>query len=218
MNRQRSLIEYARPVRTVPPRAANTLVILAASMVIGLLSARPFADAVGLPHITDPRAQWGYTALRMACAGVVVFAAAVCVSLILRGIQALATTLANTSARPPFPVALAMVTAGPICILAALTLPLYMGLLTGADPDAAVHVPVLAQLLAVLTFLVGVGLLAVGVWASLRPSHASENGRKQSAAKAAADKSIFAVLQSQAQPISERGLGFGRIEMHEVER
>ena len=216
MNRQRSLLSIARPARLAQHGAARPMVTLIVALLIGLPSARPFADAIGLPQITNVRAEWIFVALRALCGVVAIGGAAVAASMVMRGIQWLLVTLSGVSARPPLPVALSLVTAGPICMLTSLLLPMYMGQLAVGGEEASVHVPMLANLLAVATFIAGAVLVGVGLWASVRPHHNTEpmNNRPASAL----DKSIFNVLHARSPHSQEEGLGFGEMEMEEARR
>jgi hypothetical protein len=217
MNRQRYLLDLARPARLSQHGAARPMLVLTAALVIGLPSARPFADAIGLPQITNMRAEWMFVALRALCGVVAISAAAAVASLVLRGVQWLHVTLASVSSRPPLPVALSLVTAGPLCMLASLLLPMYMGQLAVSGEEASVRVPLLASLLAVMTFLAGAVLVGVGLWASIRP-HSADMMNNRPAVATELDKSIFNVLHARSPHIEDEGLGFGEIQMQEARR
>ena len=218
MNRQRSLSAIARPVRLPRHGAARPMLILTAALVIGLPSARPFADAIGLPQIANVRADWIFVTLRALCGVVAISAAAAVASLVMRGVQWLHVTLSSVSARPPLPVALSLVTAGPICMLASLLLPMYMGQLAVSGEENTVRVPMLASLLAVMTFLAGAVLVGVGLWASIRPTHNADAMNNRPAVASELDKSIFNVLNARSPHSEEDGLGFGQIDLQEARR
>jgi hypothetical protein len=218
MNRQRSFMNLARPARLAQHGAARPMIVLTAALVIGLPAVRPFADAIGLPQITNVRAEWLFVTLRALAGVVVVFAASVGAMLVTRGVQWLLIILSSVTSRPPLPVALSLVTAGPICMLASLLLPMYMGQLSGSGEDASVHIPLLAGFLAVTTFLAGAILVGVGVWASIRPNHNANAMNNPPAPASALDQSIFNVFHARSPKDPEEGLGFGRVEMQEVRR
>jgi hypothetical protein len=211
MIRQRTLLDYARPIRSMRPCSGNAALILAVALVIGLLCANPFADAVGFPTITSEHITRGFVLIRVACGVVTIFASAVGLSLLLNWIGILKASLARTTARPALPIVLTLLVAGPLCMVAALALPLYLD----QPGNTVFHLPLLAGLLAVLIFVTGAVLIGIGIWAAIRPSHSDAAGKNTNGASARS-RDMFGVLQSHAHITTDQSVGYGQIEIHEV--
>jgi hypothetical protein len=171
MTTQTAPLEYATP------RAAGTggrgyLGLAAAlALAVGFLGANAFADAAGFPTPRNPERDSGYVALRVLC-GVVVFVISFVVFVfVFRELRALVHTMARAPVRPAAPVALASLVCGTACVVAALAVQLYgmrnpvIGF--GPGPQLAVQTPLMAHLVTLMAFLLGVALIAVGIWSSM---------------------------------------------------
>ena len=176
-------LDYASP--RPPDHAGRGYLGLAAALAlaVGFLGANSFADAAGLPAPRDASRDSGYIALRVLC-GIVVFVVTFVVfSFLLRELRALAHTLARSSNRPSAPIALACVICGTACVIAALLVQLYglrnpsgvsfgaAGFSVGAGAQGSVHTPLMAHIVSLMAFVLGIALVTVGIWSSMsRPS------------------------------------------------
>ncbi|HEY7116663.1 MAG TPA: hypothetical protein VH475_08760 [Tepidisphaeraceae bacterium] len=161
----------ARPRRTVHPGLVFMIALVAA-----FLCADPFATAVGFPVASYQTANHDpMPVLLRILTGLVIFglvaAAAAPVTRAARGVM---DVLARTQARPTVAVTLTLIICGTACLLGAMGIELYLvrhaaGSMSVSGPDVSLSIqtPLFGQILVGLTFLFGVALVAIGIWASL---------------------------------------------------
>lgn len=166
--------------------AKPRLLIVMVAIVVGILSANAFADAAGLPEVeADARSDDKVLpVLLRVLSGVVValMTAALLPFLISLGRQVVGV-LGQTATRPGTWVAIALVLCGTLCLLGTLVFELVIldsaprvqtvvnsrNGLTSGHITLHLRTPLLAQLLAIATFLAGVALIALGIWSSIQP-------------------------------------------------
>lgn len=167
-----SLIDYASPSTKAPK--SNVLLVLAMGVAAGCLGANPFADAVGMSPVSDAAREPGNVVLRMLCGLVVGFVAMVLTATALREGNAVSRALHRIDRRPPQAIAITLIICGTACLLGALAIPLFAIhtpggvriVATSNGMAASADLPAVAQILAVLTFLAGAVLIALGIWSS----------------------------------------------------
>ena len=173
MTTQPAVIDYASPGPGARPGKGHALLAAALAVAVGFLGANAFADAAGFPAPEDSNRDAGYVALRVLC-GVVVFAVAfVVLAFVFREVRALAHSLARSPVRPAPPVALACVICGTACVLVALAVQVYAmrnpTVVAGPGFRALVQTPIMVHLVTLMAFVLGAGLIGVGVWSSMAP-------------------------------------------------
>jgi len=140
-------------------------------VALAFLGAGPFSDAAGFSLVehSDERT------ILLVMSGAVVFGLGlVFIRTLIRLIQTMTGLLARTAGRPSFGAVLTLIISGTVCILASLATEFY-GVRSvritssGTGGVVSVQVPFMLTVLAVLTFLAGVALVAVGVWGSIHP-------------------------------------------------
>jgi hypothetical protein len=172
------------------PRPGYRALVISMSLVVAFLAANPFADAVGLPQLDD---RTPMPAMFRIIGGVVIFFAARAFLDFLIGLaRDVVSRLGSSAARPDRWVALASIFCGTICLLAALqgafaatqsggvSVAPTMSFRAGpgipggsVNMEARGHASPALTLVSLLTFLAGAGLLAFGVWGSLKPTATS---------------------------------------------
>jgi hypothetical protein len=182
MTTQTPALDYATPRSASAPGRGHFAVAAALALAVGFLGANAFADAAGLPVPQDPSRDPGYVFLRVVC-GIVVFVVTfVVLSVLFRELRALVHTLARTSLRPGLPIAMTCLICGTACVIAALAVQLYWmrnpAVGFGPRPYMSVQTPLMAHIITLMTFLLGAGLIAVGIWSSMGqapsiPAHAN---------------------------------------------
>jgi hypothetical protein len=165
-------IAYATPHPAAGAGRGGQLGLAAAlALAIGFLGANAFADAAGFPVPENPNRDSGYVFLRVLCGVVVFFVSFVVLAFLLRELRGLVHVLARSPDRPSAPVALASLLCGTACVIAALLVQLYSArnptVRIGPGAQVAVQTPLMAHLVTVLAFLLGVGLIAIGIWSSM---------------------------------------------------
>ena len=157
-------LAYATP--TTEQKSPYRMLVAALAVAVGCLEANSFADAVGIPPFDhDP----GYLFLRILCGGVVAFLTVAVLLVLVREGRALVNLLARTQDRPGMAIALTCIITGVVCLLGALAIPLYFAhgatvRISNGSAVTGIDTPMLTQLLAVLTFVVGGFLIGIGVW------------------------------------------------------
>ena len=164
-------LEYASPRPADSSDRGHIGLAAALALAVGFLGANAFADAAGFPVPRDANRDSGYVALRVLC-GFVVFAVAwVVLSVAFRELHALARGLAASPTRPALPVAMACLICGTTCVIAALLVQLYglrhPAVAVGPGFGASVRTPLMAHIVTLAAFLLGVALIAVGIWSSM---------------------------------------------------
>jgi hypothetical protein len=169
------------------PKSAYRALVISMSLVIAFLAANPFADAVGLPQVDD---RTPMPAMFRIIGGVVLFFAASTFLGFLIGLARDAIgRLGSSSAKPDRWIALASIVCGTVCLLAAVQAtfaanyylggpaPPTMTFQTGPGmPQGSLNMAATGRsspaltLVSLLTFLAGAGLLAFGIWGSLKPA------------------------------------------------
>ena len=169
------------------------MLIFVVSVVVGLLGANPFADAVGFPRLgPDHYNNEGAIAFRVLSGFVVFLLTAILMRSLVVQVRAAVARIGATPAKPDGKAALASLICGTLCVLGALWVQVYAsthpvgvapalrlngnpgGMTFNGNPlgmDMSLNTqasPTLA-FLSVGTFLVGAGLLAFGIWATLKP-------------------------------------------------
>ncbi len=169
------------------PKSGQGALVISISLVIAFLAANPFADAVGLPPVDDRTPLAAF--FRVVGGGVVFFAVFTFLRFLIGLARDVVARLGSSSARPDRWVALASIVCGTICLLAALqgafaathggsvSVAPTMTFTSGpANPGGSLNMQATSQtspaltLISLLTFLAGTGLLAFGVWGSLKPA------------------------------------------------
>ena len=163
--------------------------IASLALVVAFLGANPFADAVGIPREDVHRTSTPII-LRFVCGLVVLYATFSVLRFLVGHVRAAVRGLVGSEARPDRGLTLAILICGTLCVLAAL----YVQIYASAHPNGGRVGPTMSfnaggpggslnmeahpegslalNLLSVLTFLAGAGLLAFGIWGSLkRPSN-----------------------------------------------
>ena len=172
-------IEYASPRPEATRGRPHWGLSAALALALGFLGANAFADAAGFPRPRENYHDEGYVALRVLC-GVVVFVVSwVVFAFAFRELVALTNAMARATVRPSPAIALASMVCGTACVIAALLVQLYGQrnpvLSVGPGPQVAVGTPLMAHLVTVMAFLLGAGLIAVGIWSSMaRPVQATQ--------------------------------------------
>ena len=171
MTTQGSPLDYASPRPADNSGRGYIGLAGALAVAVGFLGANAFADAAGFPIPRDPNRDAGYVALRVVC-GLVVFAVAwVVFSFAFRELHALAHGLARSQTRPAPPIAMTCLICGTACVIAALLVQLYglrhPAVTVGPGFGASVHTPLMAHIVTLAAFLLGVALIAVGIWSSM---------------------------------------------------
>ncbi len=178
-----------------PPKSDRFLIMIL-GIVVGMLGANSFADAVGLP---DPRFLPSYNnegpiVGRVVCGFVVMLLAIGSLIFLARIIRHAIADLAQVTAKPRPPMPLTLVGCGTLCLLGALIFEWYLASYVApanaaatlvnkmiqGDPGASaatlsIHAqssPV-AQVVAIFTFLAGIAMIAIGIWSSLNAPPAS---------------------------------------------
>lgn len=160
-------LAYATP--TAEQKSPYRMLIAALAVAAGFLKANSFADAVGIPSVNDVNHDPGYLFLRIVCGGVVAFLTIAILLVLVREGRALVNLLARTQDRPGMAIALTCIITGAVCLLGALAIPLYFAhgtsvRISNGSAVTGIETPMLTQLLAVLTFVVGGFLIGIGVW------------------------------------------------------
>ncbi len=178
------------------PMARYRPLIVSMSLVIAFLAANPFADAAGFPR-EDPGRGPMPAMLRVAAGFVVFFASCALLGTLIGMVRSVVDRLGST-ARPDWRLALASTICGTVCLLAALFVQVYAathptgvsisptmtfnagpGAPSGAfNMEARGQASLALNLVSLLTFLAGAGLLAFGIWGSLKPAAPHESVAK----------------------------------------
>ena len=142
------------------------------ALALGLLGATSFSDAAGFSGLRDE----GVRSFLLVLSGIVVFGLAlVLIHILIRLVQGAIGLLARTVGRPGFAVVLTLIISGTVCILASLAAEFY-GVrsirIVASDMGGSVsaQAPLVLTVLAILAFLAGAALVAVGVWGSIHPA------------------------------------------------
>ena len=158
-------LEYATPV-VRPARAGYALLTGSVAVAAGLLLANAFADAAGLS--SEP-AELGVL-LRVACGLVVAVVVGAFLDTMIRLARRAAEALRGRRHVADRPASVALLCCGTLCILGTLALEAVVltygpshEVILGANPGPAL----IAQVLIVLTLVIGAALVATGVWALL---------------------------------------------------
>jgi hypothetical protein len=179
------------------PKPGYRALVISTSIVIAFLGANPFADAVGFPRQDQDNGFPMAATMRIVCGIVVCFASLSFLNFLIRLVRDLVDRLGSSSARPDWRLALTSILCGTICLLAALqgafaatqsagvsvtpamTFSAGPGNPGGSiDMEARNRAPIALTLVSLLTFLAGAGLLAFGVWGSLKPAASQATAAK----------------------------------------
>ena len=182
--------------KNVSPTAGHKGLVVSLSVVVAFLGANPFADAVGFPR-EDMHGTSIPIMLRIVCGVVVFFASCSFLGFLIRLVRGLVERLGSAGARPDWRLALASIVCGTVCLLAALqgvfsatqsagvsmaptmTFNAGPGMPGGAfNIEARGRSSLALTLVSLLTFLAGSGLLAFGIWGSLKPAEPRESVAK----------------------------------------
>ena len=158
----------------------NMFAKIAASVAVGFLGAYPLASASGLMKAEVSHEP----SIIITISGIILFFATV--SLIgptIHLIQSIVGTLRAIEERPKTSVAVTMLFLGTLCAISAIIMQVNAPRSDGVSmnlnaPEFSVAPQVATQssgsfalgLLTILTFLLGTGLIGLGVWASLKPA------------------------------------------------
>ena len=164
------MLEYATP-RTGSPKMPHRGLIIAIAVAVGFLEANPFADAVGFSPVTNADRDIGYVMLRIMCGVIVGFVALAFMVFLVREGRAVIAMLGRTQQKPTQAIAMTCIISGAVCLLGALAIPLYLARGTSFHVNnngnngavATLDTPMLAQFLAVRTFVAGAALIGIGV-------------------------------------------------------
>lgn len=171
--------------KTDNPAGGYGALVVSLAIVVAFLGANPFADAVGFPgrdyHDTPMPAF-----LRAVCGAVVFFATYSFLRFLVGHVRAVVRQLGATAAKPDRWLSLAGLICGTLCLLAALFVQVYAAThpvgvrvaptmtFNGGMPGGSMNMEAHSEgslaltLVSVLTFLFGAGLLAFGIWGSLK--------------------------------------------------
>jgi len=160
---------FSQQTRT--PAKISGMACIVVALALTLLAARPFADVAGFSQVENS----DFRVPLFILSSVVVFGLVlVLVRTLIRLFQAAAELLGRTNSRPTLAVVLTLIIAGTVCVLAALVVEFY-GVrsirISASSVGASVtaNAPFMLTVLAILAFLAGIALAAVGVWGSIRP-------------------------------------------------
>ena len=173
------------------------MLILVVSVVVGLLGANPFADAVGFPPVGTGYTEEMHITYRVLSGFIVFLLAATFLRFLVVQVRAAVLRIGATPGKPDGKAALTSILCGTLCVLGALFVQVYAAthpvglaptMTLGGNPGGmtingnqvgmtapAIGVSMQGQtsptlaILSVATFLVGTGLLAFGIWATLKP-------------------------------------------------
>jgi hypothetical protein len=142
------------------------------ALALGLVGATSFSDAAGFSGLRDEDVR----SFLLVLSGIVVFGLTlVLIRILIRLVQGAIGLLARTAGRPGFAVVLTLIISGTVCILASLAAEFY-GIrsirIVASDMGGSVsaQAPLMLTVLAILAFLAGAALVAVGVWGSIHPA------------------------------------------------
>ena len=107
--------------RPVPARR-YWLLTFAVALAAGFLGANPFADAVGLSHVTKPNEEEGLVFLRIFCGLIVGLVVLGLIPFLGNQCRDVAAVLGRTTERPGPAVAVTLVICGTLCLLGSLVL------------------------------------------------------------------------------------------------
>jgi hypothetical protein len=168
----------------------------AMAAAVGLLGANAFADAAGLTQSDPQHSSPGPMLGRVASGLVLFFLTYSLTRYLFRLGERLVSVLSTVRERPVLPITITLLVCGTLCVLGALGLSLYDGPTSASVSTPTVNmagVPNMPQmgnamrfsgtvslvgpsismlvrpLVTLLTLLLGIALLAVGVWGGLRP-------------------------------------------------
>jgi hypothetical protein len=184
------------------------------ALAAGFLGANPFADTVGLPHVSSGEKHlqdWDVLAifLRIGCGLIVGLVVLALIPFLTNQGREVAAVLGRTTERPGPAVAVTLLICGTLCLLGSLALawhvaslaqspsiqvqapgmPGFPGPVSGsASVNVAAQPPLLTQVLALLTFLAGIALISLGIWSSIKPA----GTRVASAVPAPPHEGVFA--------------------------
>jgi hypothetical protein len=150
----------------------------AAALAIGVIGANAFADAAGLPIVTNPDRDAGYVFLRILCGMVLAVPVFFALGAVIRGVRAVASVLSESHGRPSVAVVITLIITGAVCLLGAAVLPIYMvhGSSTsvmnapyggGSSVFIGTQTPILGVVATLVTLCAGSALISIGVWGSL---------------------------------------------------
>jgi len=182
MSKQFSNPEVAQTVETFLEKAitdrrwtaggAAWVAYIFVALALALLGARPFADAAGFSEAQE----WDVRAWLLVLSTLVIFALVLILIRFLVGLShSVIGVLGRTTNRPSFAVVLTLIISGAVCILAALLAEFYSVRsirITASEMGARVsaYAPFTLTMLAILAFLAGVALVAIGIWGSIHPA------------------------------------------------
>lgn len=173
MTNQPAPIDYASPRAADSATAGRGYMGVAAALAaaIGFLGANAFADAAGFPRPRNPNDDAGYVALRVLCGIVVFIISFVVLAHLFRELRALVGALSRSPDRPAAPIALASLVCGTACVIGALGVRLYAlrhpAVNLGPGPQVIVGTPLMAHIVTIMAFVVGVALSAIAIWSSM---------------------------------------------------
>jgi hypothetical protein len=155
-------VNYATPATRPDVPTVQALGIGAVALVVGMLTANPFAEAVGFSPISDASAQPGTVFGHMGCGAVMALAAGVAAVFLYRFFFWLRAALASARGRPQPGVVVALLIVGAACVLGSLVTPFYFSI------SQSTVAALLGEALAILTFILGAAVTSVAIWGSLR--------------------------------------------------
>jgi hypothetical protein len=168
-------LEYASP-RTPRLRPAPVGLVIMSAVLAAMVAADPFALAIGFAPVRAGRDEAAGVFLRVLVGLVLLLFFYMLFKTLASLARGLVDQLAAVPAKPAPAAAITLIICGAACVIAALAVELYLvrggsGVSVSAGLNEAVYYSnqpsLFAQCLTILTFLAGVALAAVGIWASI---------------------------------------------------